>query len=161
MRRHQVLLAVAATVFLLTASSAWRLRDETTPSEGEYERAISSKRPVMVELSAPWCEAGRGMQPMLERLEARWRDRVVFVHLDADRPEGARMAEAYGASTLPWFVFVDAQGNVTARVSGALSEGQVTTCLEALLRASNGPSSAPSPCCGGADTCGGGGARRR
>lgn len=51
----------------------------------------------------------------------------------------ARAAEAYGLTGYPFLVFIDAQGNVAARVSGEVSESDLTAMLSALAAGESVP----------------------
>src|SRR5712691_3815331 len=98
-------------------------------------------RPVVVNFWASWCVPCRREMPDLEKVYERVKDRVVFLGVDhedarADAlqflaetrvrypigydPEG-KVARDYGLFGIPTTLFVDAQGRILERHTGALT----------------------------------------
>lgn len=73
------------------------------------------------------------MTPIVNGLQAEYGDRVAFVQLDVDTPEGARMQERYGLRGHPAYVLTDSHGQVSWQGIGQLSENELRAHIRALL----------------------------
>lgn len=88
--------------------------------------------PVVVDFSATWCGPCQKMKPVFEELEDTYGDHVNFVTIDIDQhPE---LAESFGVSAVPTFIFIDKSGRESERLLGAASpdvlENQINKLLE-------------------------------
>ncbi|MCJ2136598.1 thioredoxin family protein [Methylobacterium sp. J-026] len=78
-RRHVV--ALASLALLLTAGPGPSRAGETIPfSESAFAAAQQSGRPILVEVSAPWCPICKTQKPILAKLSAdpRFKDLQIF-----------------------------------------------------------------------------------
>lgn len=75
------------------------------------------------------------MTPIVNGLQAEYGDRVAFVQLDVDTPEGARMQKRYGLRGHPAYVLTDSREQVIWQSVGQVSEEELRTRIEALLAA--------------------------
>jgi cytochrome c-type biogenesis protein len=93
----------------------------------------------MVELYSPGCPSCASMKPIVDDLKARCTGRAVrIVTLDVSQEENGRIAERYGVSAVPTFLFLDGSGGEVGRLVGA----QTATDLLLRLRALGGPACA-------------------
>ena len=75
------------------------LKVDTASFEAEV---LQSSLPTLVDFYAPWCAPCRAMNPVLERLAARFAGQVKFVKLDEDQdPE---IASRYAITKIPNFM---------------------------------------------------------
>ena len=81
-RRHvAVLAALAAFSALPIVRSAPAIAAEAMPfSDAAFEAAQRSGRPILIEVSAPWCPICRTQKPILAKLaaEPRFKDLVIY-----------------------------------------------------------------------------------
>ena len=73
------------------------------------------------------------MTTIVNGLQAEYGDRVAFVRLDVDTPEGARAQTQYGLRGHPAYVLVDSHGQVSWQGVGQVSEDELRVQIEALL----------------------------
>lgn len=100
----------------------------------EYHRAVRDRRAMVVNFSAAWCTACIEMQPVLDELEPKWKDRVTFIAVDIDTAEGGKFADQKDVTALPTFLFVNRDGKVVARPVGPISRQDFEKHLEAIGR---------------------------
>ena len=79
------------------------------------EQVLKSNLPVMVEFGAAWCGPCRRMEPELEKLALKWKDRMRLVHMDVD--EDSTLAMRLNVMSVPTVIlFVD--GEIRQRAMG-------------------------------------------
>lgn len=91
-------------------------------------------RRVVIDLWAPWCHTCLSMQQtvLTEPSLARWAERYVWVSLDTDRDENAKVVEKYPPLAWPTFYVVEpSTGGIAARFVGGASIDQFHALLEA------------------------------
>jgi thioredoxin 1 len=87
---------------------------------------IDSKRPVLLDVWAPWCGPCRGMEPILESLAEETGDWAEIVKLDASIEMD--QVQELGVSALPTFlVFKD--GKIVDSTVGATSKANLLEML--------------------------------
>jgi hypothetical protein len=74
------------------------------------------------------------MAPIVNGLEAQYRDRVDFVHLNVADPAVRPAMEALGFTGTPHFFLRAADGTVVWSRQGAVPEAELVRRLEALSR---------------------------
>lgn len=70
-------------------------------NEKEFDKAINSKKTVIVDFSASWCMPCRMLKPILERVEEKLTD-VKFYNIDIDDDE--EVAKRYRIFSVPTLV---------------------------------------------------------
>ncbi|MGZ4868209.1 MAG: TlpA family protein disulfide reductase [Candidatus Angelobacter sp.] len=123
-------------------------------------------KPVVLNFWATWCVPCAAEMPLLNEMQKRYQDRVLFIAASVDDDDMKPQIEAFikkhqgdaltvmmGATldslhdfgvkqVMPGTVFIDAEGNIVDRLSGALKR----TDLEQRLRKLTGePEPAPTP----------------
>jgi len=96
----------------------------------ELNELLSHKGVVLVDFSATWCPPCRAMEPIVERLAARFAGRAGVVKVDVD--QAGDLASNYGVRGVPTFLLL-ANGQVVERVVGATSEKALTALIESQL----------------------------
>jgi tetratricopeptide (TPR) repeat protein len=103
--------------------------------QGALAAARKSKKPIFVDLGAPWCHTCLAIQQgvMTDPSLAPYVDRFVWLEIDTDRPENAPVLEALPIDIWPTFYVVTARGDgvtVQARHIEGLSVAQLRELLE-------------------------------
>lgn len=99
-RRH-VLATLAASAVLLSGFTALAL-DKTAFSQAAFDAAMKAGKPVLIDVSAPWCPTCKAQAPILSELakQPRFKNLVVF-NVDFDSQKDAlRGLKAQQQSTL-------------------------------------------------------------
>jgi thioredoxin-related protein len=70
------------------------------------------------------------MKPIVDGIEAQYKDRLVVIRLDIQSEIGRTLAPVYGFQYTPTFIFFDAQGKELWRSIGLLETGKVSESLK-------------------------------
>jgi thiol-disulfide isomerase/thioredoxin len=101
----------------------WAKKQNALAKDNPVDRARTSGKPVLVEFGATGCGPCDMMQPILENLKKRYKDRinVVFVHVGEEKILGAR----YGIKSIPVQAFFDKAGKEVFRHTGFYPQVEV------------------------------------
>jgi len=113
----------------LQATSAHEQIVKLTTSD--FDSYIRSGKPVFVDFWAVWCGPCRTMEPVVERLAAKYAGKVVFGKLNVD--EESTLATRYEVQSIPTFMMFK-DGRPVDAVIGAVGEPM----LERLIQKSAG-----------------------
>jgi thioredoxin 1 len=103
-------------------------------TEENFERLSSSDKPMFVDFWATWCGPCRIMEPIVEKLAAKYSDRVLFGKVNVD--EEMNISSRYEVFSIPTFM-IFRNGQPMDAVIGAVGEAS----LERLVKnAVNGSS---------------------
>jgi thioredoxin len=103
-------------------------------TEENFDRLSSSDKPMFVDFWATWCGPCRIMEPIVERLAAKYSDRVLFGKVNVD--EEMNISSRYEVFSIPTFM-IFRNGQPMDAVIGAVGEAS----LERLVKnAVNGSS---------------------
>ena len=106
-------------------------------TEANFDEHSSGGKPLFVDFWATWCGPCRVMDPVVEKLAAKYSDRVVFGKVNVD--EEINISSRYQVFSIPTFmVFRD--GQPMDAIIGAVSEPS----LERLLRSAISEPSQPT-----------------
>jgi len=106
-------------------------------TEANFDELSSGDKPLFVDFWATWCGPCRVMDPLVERLAAKYSDRVVFGKVNVD--EEINISSRYQIFSIPTFM-VFKGGQPMDAVIGAVGEPS----LERLLRSAIGGPSQPT-----------------
>jgi thioredoxin 1 len=100
-------------------------------TEANFDELSSGEKPLFVDFWATWCGPCRVMDPLVERLAAKYNDKVVFGKVNVD--EEMNISSRYQIFSIPTFM-VFKRGQPMDAVIGAVGEPS----LERLLRSAIG-----------------------
>ena len=103
-------------------------------TESNFEQLSAGSKPMFVDFWATWCGPCRIMDPVVEKLAAKYSDRVVFGKVNVD--EEINISSRYQVFSIPTFMIFK-QGQPMDAVIGAVGEAS----LERLVRNAIGDSS--------------------
>jgi thioredoxin 2 len=117
------------------ASCATPLPWLTAADDRDFDAVvIEAAIPVLVDLWAPWCGPCRVITPGVERAAEESAGKLKAVKIDVD--EAPRVAQRYGAVSLPTVLVFDAGEEIARRV-GAIPPDQLLHWLDGVLRERN------------------------
>ncbi len=93
----------------------------------DFERAVTTRPLVLVDLWAPWCGPCRMVAPIVENLSRQYAGRLKVVKVNVD--ESPQVAQQYRAQSIPMLLFMR-DGEVVNTVIGAQSEHVMRTLTE-------------------------------
>jgi cytochrome c biogenesis protein CcmG, thiol:disulfide interchange protein DsbE len=158
-----LVLLISALAAAQEAAPSLDLRDlKGAPHKLEEYRG----KPVVLNFWATWCVPCAAEMPLLNEMQKRYQDRVLFIAVSIDdddskpqiepfikKHQGVSLTVMMGATldtlhdfgvqqVMPGTVFIDAEGNIVDRLSGALKRAE----LQQRLRKLTGePEPAPTP----------------
>jgi thioredoxin-like negative regulator of GroEL len=100
---------------------------------GALARARSEKKPIFIDMWAPWCHTCLSMKQvvMVDPSLSPYLDRFVWLEVDTDRPVNASLLTKLHIDVWPTFYVVSPEGeSVQARHLGAASLAQLREMLE-------------------------------
>ena len=74
------------------------------------------------------------MKPMVHRLEAKYKNKILFTYLDVDDPNTDNLKATLGFRLRPHFVLLDAKGGVVDQWIGIAPEGDFVKAFDTLLK---------------------------
>lgn len=77
---------------------------ETSPDTWKYQGRL----PCVIDFNAKWCGPCRKMEPILENLALKYRDRIIIYKVDVDKEK--ELAALFGVSSIPAFLFCPIEG---------------------------------------------------
>ncbi len=96
-------------------------------TRSDFDRQISGNKPVFVDFWAAWCGPCRTMEPVVERLAAKYGGRVVFGKLNVD--EESELATRYDVQSIPMFM-VFKNGQPVDATIGAVGEAALDRLIQ-------------------------------
>ena len=86
-------------------------------------------------LQAPWCENCKASATTLYSVEAEYRNRVNFVHVDANQNDDTTwlVIDRFGVDAIPHLAMVDANGDVQTALIGPIPRSVLRSDLEVMI----------------------------
>ena len=110
--------------------------DPTVRLTGEnFESMSSGQKPLLVDFWAVWCGPCRIMDPVIERLAAKYADKVVFGKVNVD--EEMEISSRYQIFSIPTFM-VFRRGQPMDAVIGAVGEASLDQLVRRAIDAQPG-----------------------
>ena len=103
-------------------------------TEWTKQTTIISSKPMVIDFFADWCPPCKKLSPILDEIEKKYKDKVVFRRVDIDQE--AKLALKFNVQSIPTLMFVTPKGEYQSIVG--LQEPQVIEAkIEELLKYSS------------------------
>lgn len=89
-----------------------------------------SKKPVIIDVYAPWCGPCQHVMPIVEELEKELSDLYKFAKINVD--EARELSIQYGVSSVPTFIFIK-DNEIKGKETGYMSKEDLKARIETLL----------------------------
>lgn len=164
-----VLLALAWFAFAARAGEAAPSLELKDLQGATHKLEEYRGKPVVLNFWATWCVPCAAEMPLLSEMQERYKGKITFIAASIDdddvkaeipgfvkKHQGDALTVMTGASfdslqdfklkdVMPGTVFIDAEGNIVDRLSGALKRDQLEDRLQKLAAGTLTPSPSPSP----------------
>ncbi|MFQ5510304.1 MAG: thioredoxin [Candidatus Krumholzibacteriia bacterium] len=106
--------------------------DKLTPlSDDEWDEKVRrGDRAVVVDFWAPWCEPCTLVDPILEKLAAKYEGSVEFLKMNID--EEKAVPSKYAVRSIPTILFFK-QGKISNQIIGVETEEAIEKAIQELL----------------------------
>ena len=104
-------------------------------TEANFDSLGSSDRPMFVDFWAVWCGPCKVMEPVVEKLAEKYRDRVLFGKVNVD--EEMNLSSRYQVFSIPTFMIFK-NGQPVDAVIGAVGEASLERLVRGALDGSAG-----------------------
>ncbi len=92
---------------------------------------FNGDKPCVVDFYADWCRPCKMMEPTMEKLAKEYAGKVNFYKVNVDN--NRELAQAYGVSSIPFFLFCSNNGQPQASM-GMMSEEDMRNVIESMLK---------------------------
>jgi thioredoxin 1 len=99
-------------------------------TEANFDALSSSDRPMFVDFWAVWCGPCRTMEPVIEKLAAKYSDRMLFGKVNVD--EEMNISSRYQVFSIPTFM-VFKNGQPMDAVIGAVGEASLERLVKGAI----------------------------
>lgn len=101
-------------------------------TDQNFKRVVAlARKPVLVDLWAPWCGPCLALAPVLERVAQKFAGRLRVLKVDVDR--NPKLAERFGVLAIPMLLLLDRDGRVQDMKVGGRARRALEVWLEAEL----------------------------
>lgn len=118
------LAAVAITLMLAAPAAA----EMPSASAAVIQQALTSGKPVVIDLGARTCIPCKRMAPILEGLSKEYRGKANVLFIDVHEDRAA--AEKFRIQMIPTQIFFNAQGKEVKRHIGFLEKAEIVKYLQ-------------------------------
>ena len=108
-------------------------------TDAEFERAVSSETPVLVDFWAEWCGPCRMVAPVLEQIAAEQAGKLKIVKLNVD--ENTTTPQKFGITGIPTMILFK-DGQMVERLVGFMPKPQLLKKLQPHLATGSGATTA-------------------
>jgi len=99
-------------------------------TEANFDMLSSSDKPMFVDFWATWCGPCRVMEPVIERLAAKYSDKILFGKVNVD--EEMNISSRYEVFSIPTFMIFK-NGQPMEAVIGAVGEASLERLVTSAL----------------------------
>lgn len=95
----------------------------------EVAQILQEGKVSVIDFSAQWCGPCKALGPRFEKVaNDKNNSSINFIKVDVDHAKD--LAQQYEIASIPTLIYFDKNGNVVSRVSGLVSEQQITSSIE-------------------------------
>jgi len=117
----------------MTLEASSKQASIVTLTSSDFDKYVNDGRPVFVDFWAVWCPPCRAMEPVVDRLAAKYAGKVVFGKLNTD--EQSEIATRYDVQSIPTFMLFK-HGNPVDAAIGAVGEVALDRLIQKSLNGS-------------------------
>jgi thioredoxin 1 len=89
-----------------------------TDDFAKYNAALNQKKPMIVDFYTDWCGWCKKLEPVLADLKTTWRDKVVFVRINAEDPKNKDIVKKANVKGFPTMHFYTKDGKLEQVIPG-------------------------------------------
>ena len=127
-----IVLSVALFLGLQTETNGTSL-DAQVKKSVALDVALNNDKPTLTEFYADWCTSCQAMAGDLAQIKSDYGDRVNFVMLNVDNTKWLPEMLRYRVDGIPHFLFMNAEGEVSAEAIGEQPKSILEADLDALI----------------------------
>ena len=121
---------IILTLILLALYATFRPNPPTSAEAAEIQNRIAAGTPVLLEFQSPNWLACVLIEPVVNRLETDYLNKLIVLRVNIQSPAGAELSAIYGSRATPTFIFLDADGLEQWRMVGTLDEEKVIASIK-------------------------------
>lgn len=123
MKLHYIISALLITALFGCMSC---INKETNPKmeDGEHAEttdnkmdALNHELPTVIDFYANWCPPCKAIAPHFHKMKEQYSGTLNMISVNVD--ENVALARRYNVQSIPTFIFLDKEGNLSGRIVGA------------------------------------------
>ena len=95
--------------------------------KGNFEKLISSSKPILIDFYADWCGPCKAQMPILKKLAESLKDQIRIIKINIDTNQA--ITSRYSVKSVPTLMLFK-EGNLLWRKSGLQTNTQLTKVIE-------------------------------
>lgn len=99
-------------------------------SDADFDNAISSEQPTLVDFWAPWCGPCKAIGPVVEELAEEYEGKVSIAKMNVD--DNPVVPGKFGIRAIPTLIIFKS-GEVVDQVTGAVGKAQLVDLINKAL----------------------------
>lgn len=100
----------------------------------EFTSALEEKKPVVVSFTAKWCPHCRKYEPIFFEVGAIYENKVKFLNIDIEDPEGEIISKRFQVQGIPTTAFIRKDGSVFKVQVGGIEKLELASEVNKLIK---------------------------